>query len=183
MEPRFSPADSGSRAVTPQHTLAILAGAAALAALLVSCGDASGPEVPSEVAAARTITEADMRRWIALLSDDSMAGRATPSAELNVAAAAIADRFARLGLRPAFGASFVQSYLPAGDLRPSPNVAGVLEGADPARRGEYVVLVAHMDHLGVAGRPGSMCQAQGADSICNGADDNASGTAGVLELA
>jgi hypothetical protein len=56
-----------------------------------------------------------------------------------------------------------------------PNVVGVLEGSDPALRGEYVVYSAHIDHIGVT--PGLP------DSINNGADDNASGVAGLLELA
>ncbi len=56
------------------------------------------------------------------------------------------------------------------------NVVGILEGSDPTLRSEYVVYSAHMDHVGV-GRP-----VRG-DSIFNGADDDASGTAGVIELA
>lgn len=56
------------------------------------------------------------------------------------------------------------------------NVVGWLEGSDPALRDEYVVFTAHMDHVGV-GRP-----VEG-DSIYNGADDDASGTAGIVELA
>jgi hypothetical protein len=56
-----------------------------------------------------------------------------------------------------------------------PNVIGVLEGSDPSLRQEYLVYSAHIDHIGLArGEP---------DSINNGADDNASGVAGLLELA
>jgi hypothetical protein len=56
-----------------------------------------------------------------------------------------------------------------------PNVIGVLEGTDPTLRHEYLVYSAHIDHIGLSpGQP---------DSINNGADDNASGVAGVLELA
>lgn len=58
-----------------------------------------------------------------------------------------------------------------------PNVVAVLPGSDPELRNTYVVLSAHMDHVGV-GAP----NAQG-DSIYNGADDDASGTAAVLEVA
>ncbi len=58
-----------------------------------------------------------------------------------------------------------------------PNVVGILKGSDPALAGTYVVYSAHMDHLGV-GRP----DASG-DSIYNGADDDASGVTGVLEVA
>lgn len=58
-----------------------------------------------------------------------------------------------------------------------PNVVAVLPGSDPALRDEYVVLSAHFDHVGV-GAP----DAEG-DSIFNGADDDASGTALVVEVA
>lgn len=57
----------------------------------------------------------------------------------------------------------------------APNVVAVLTGRDPALRGEYIVVSAHMDHIGTANAPG--------DSIFNGADDNASGTAAMLEIA
>lgn len=65
----------------------------------------------------------------------------------------------------------------------APNVVGILEGSDPVLKNEYLVYSAHMDHVGTAGDPGAGCRATGADSICNGADDDASGTVGVLELA
>jgi len=58
----------------------------------------------------------------------------------------------------------------------SQNVAGILRGADPKRRDEYVVLSAHLDHLGIGG-------AVNGDSLYNGAMDNASGVAAVLEVA
>lgn len=59
----------------------------------------------------------------------------------------------------------------------APNVVGILEGSDPDLRDEYVVYSAHMDHVGV--RP----TAEGGDSIFNGADDDASGTATIMEVA
>ncbi|HEU4525221.1 MAG TPA: M28 family peptidase [Gemmatimonadales bacterium] len=58
----------------------------------------------------------------------------------------------------------------------SDNVVGLLPGTDPAAASEYVALTAHLDHLGVG-------QAQGGDSIYNGAMDNASGIATLLEAA
>ena len=61
------------------------------------------------------------------------------------------------------------------------NVAGYLEGSDPKLKNEYVVIGGHFDHLGY-GETGSLYR--GSDKqIHNGADDNASGTTGVLELA
>jgi hypothetical protein len=62
------------------------------------------------------------------------------------------------------------------DLR-APNVVGILPGSDPALKDTYVVFSAHFDHVGV-GRPDAA-----GDSIYNGADDNASGTSGLLEVA
>lgn len=58
----------------------------------------------------------------------------------------------------------------------SPNVAGLLPGSDPRLRDEVVVITAHLDHLGVG-------VAVKGDSIYNGALDNASGSAALLEVA
>ena len=57
----------------------------------------------------------------------------------------------------------------------APNTVGILEGSDPVLKKEYLVYSAHMDHIGIT--PGLP------DSINNGADDDASGTAGIIELA
>jgi hypothetical protein len=61
------------------------------------------------------------------------------------------------------------------------NVVGILAGSDPRLRREAIVVGAHYDHLG-RGEFGSLAPEQRGE-IHNGADDNASGTAGVLELA
>lgn len=58
-----------------------------------------------------------------------------------------------------------------------PNVVAVLPGSDPVLKHEYVVFSAHIDHVGV-GAPDAT-----GDSIYNGADDDASGTTAVLEVA
>jgi hypothetical protein len=60
----------------------------------------------------------------------------------------------------------------------SPEVIGLLPGSDPALRDEYVVLMAHLDHLGI--RPDA---APGEDNIYNGALDNAAGIATMIEAA
>ena len=62
------------------------------------------------------------------------------------------------------------------------NVVGILEGADPLLKSDYVVLGAHFDHLGWGG-VGSGSQRPDTIAIHNGADDNASGTSGLLEVA
>jgi Zn-dependent M28 family amino/carboxypeptidase len=59
---------------------------------------------------------------------------------------------------------------------PTQNVVGVWEGSDPVLKNEYVALGAHYDHVG-------FCPPVGSDSICNGADDDGSGTTALLGMA
>lgn len=139
------------------------------------------------------ITAADMAHRIGLLAHDSMQGRLTGEPALERAAAYIAAELAGLGLEPLGSAPEVagtEAYMVRWDLpmrfltewddslasRP-PNVAAVLRGSDPGLAGHYVVVTAHFDHVGV-GAPYIT-----GDSIYNGADDNASGTAVLLEVA
>jgi hypothetical protein len=58
----------------------------------------------------------------------------------------------------------------------SPNVVGVLKGSDPSLAAEHVVYSAHLDHLGAL-------EPDGSDVIHNGAFDNATGTASLIEIA
>ncbi|HEY9385324.1 MAG TPA: M28 family metallopeptidase [Gemmatimonadales bacterium] len=58
----------------------------------------------------------------------------------------------------------------------SRNVVAKLDGSDPAAKDEYVIYTAHWDHFGIGAKLDG-------DSIYNGAQDNASGTAGLLNLA
>jgi hypothetical protein len=61
------------------------------------------------------------------------------------------------------------------------NVVGVLEGKDSKLRNEYVALGAHYDHVGSNSASG--CRPAGEDTICNGADDDGSGTTALLTMA
>lgn len=71
----------------------------------------------------------------------------------------------------------------------APNVVAMIEGSDPLLRNEYVVYSAHMDHVGTVGDGVGGCGVQRdtlrgtVDSICNGADDDASGTIGIAMIA
>ena len=58
------------------------------------------------------------------------------------------------------------------ELRHTRNVLGILEGSDPALKDEFVVVSGHYDHVGIVG-----------GRIYRGADDNASGTIGMMEIA
>jgi hypothetical protein len=60
------------------------------------------------------------------------------------------------------------------------NVVAVLEGKDPVLKNEYVALGAHYDHVG-ANNP--QCRPVGDDNICNGADDDGSGTTSLITMA
>jgi aminopeptidase YwaD len=62
------------------------------------------------------------------------------------------------------------------------NVVGMIEGNDPALKDEIIVLGAHFDHLGM-GVPGSGSREPDVEAVHNGADDNASGVAGIIEIA
>jgi hypothetical protein len=66
--------------------------------------------------------------------------------------------------------------------RKTSNVIGYLEGSDPTLKDDIIVLGAHYDHLGYGG-DGSGSLKPDTVAIHNGADDNASGSAGLLELA
>ena len=67
----------------------------------------------------------------------------------------------------------------------APNVVGIIEGSDPDLKNEFIIFSAHMDHAGTTDGPPFCSPAadEPEDTICNGADDNASGTVAVVELA
>ncbi|NUR35099.1 MAG: M28 family peptidase, partial [Gemmatimonadaceae bacterium] len=128
---------------------------------------------------------------IAWLADDRVEGRGTGTAGNDSAAAWLARRHAALGVRPLGDrAGYVQVFTArsaqmahAGQAEgvTTRNVLGLIPGRDPALRGEYVVIGAHFDHLGRSAANAMDPEAR--DAVRNGADDNASGTAAVLELA
>jgi hypothetical protein len=126
---------------------------------------------------------------IKFLSDDRLQGRATGSLGADTAAAYLARRFSEVGLQPAAGGWF-QSFTVGRDaplVRPGSsalsgkNVIGILPGKDPILRNQTVILGAHYDHLGLGGF-GSL-DPDSTGLVHNGADDNASGVAGLIQVA
>jgi Zn-dependent M28 family amino/carboxypeptidase len=126
-----------------------------------------------------------------------MAGRMTAAPGSARAAAFIAERMQEAGLvpagdsgwfqripivaapngRPTLAASFAaRDTFPAARRLNGVNVVGLLAGSDPALSSEVVLVSAHYDHVGIR-------QPVNGDSIYNGADDDASGTVAVLEVA
>jgi hypothetical protein len=118
----------------------------------------------------------------------SAGGEQLPFLIAGVSYAAAKEWFARAGqdldaLRNAAtpaevsGLAATMSVQMDGTTSRPPNVVALLPGSDPALKDTYIIFSAHMDHVGV-GQP----NAKG-DSIFNGADDDASGTSAVLEVA
>src|SRR5687767_11496350 len=128
-------------------------------------------------------------RDIAWLASDKLEGRLTGTAGNDSAAAYIARRFASLKLEAPFpgylqkfeARSAADAHAGVAQARATQNVVGILRGADPTLREQYIVIGAHHDHLGRSTT--SALDPDARDAIRNGADDNASGTAAVLELA
>ncbi|MBZ0179873.1 MAG: M20/M25/M40 family metallo-hydrolase [Melioribacteraceae bacterium] len=61
------------------------------------------------------------------------------------------------------------------------NIIAIVEGSDPVLKDEYIIIGAHYDHLGMGG-PGSGSRRPDTIDVHNGADDNASGSAAILEI-
>lgn len=167
---------------------AILAGLALLAQACAAIGAA--PSVGPALAGDRaSLADARaLRADIAYLASDQLEGRRTGTPGNDSAAAYIARRFAALGLRP-LGADFVQHFVArpvqahggAAVALPTQNVVALIPGCDPELRGQYVIVGAHYDHLGRS-TEGAL-DPDDRNAVRKGADDNASGTAAVLELA
>ena len=127
---------------------------------------------------------------IRYLSDDRLQGRMTGSPGADSAAAYLARRFEQVGLQPAAGGWF-QSFTVAKEAPVAQsarvgglvgrNVIGLLPGHDPNLRNEAVIVGAHYDHLGLGGF-GSL-DPDSTGKVHNGADDNASGAAMLIQIA
>jgi hypothetical protein len=136
-------------------------------------------------ASAQTFPTASLRQHINFLASDDLEGRGTASLGEVRAANYIADHFKNLNLKPAGSADsyfqpFEVSFAIDGKahLMTGRNVAALLDnGAE-----KTIVVGAHYDHLG-KGFQGSSLSPDSKNKIHNGADDNASGTTGVMELA
>jgi Zn-dependent M28 family amino/carboxypeptidase len=158
---------------------------AAAAIVLFAAQSALPPELNS---ALESISADSLRGHVSFLASDLLEGRGTPSRSQDIAAEYIAAQFRRAGLEAAGDDGYFQTAKVTPPARnraadappPEPvtlrNVVAVLRGSDPALKDTCIILSAHYDHLGV--RP-----AGEGDRIFNGANDDASGTTAVLEIA
>ncbi|MCA9099716.1 MAG: M20/M25/M40 family metallo-hydrolase, partial [Planctomycetales bacterium] len=123
-----------------------------------------------------SVRTSDLRRHAFALADDTFEGREAGSRGGRAAAGYLRDEMKRYGLQPAGdGGGYDQQF--DNGYR---NLLGIVPGDDPQLSDQIVVVAAHFDHVGYGTQRNSYGPV---GHIHNGADDNASGTAGLLELA
>ena len=115
----------------------------------------------------------NIRDIVEFLASDELKGRETATKGELLAAQFIKSKFIKASIQPYF-----ETYFDTFESKgfKGINVVGFIEGVDPELKNEVVLLGAHYDHIGIAGKVQN-------DSIANGANDNASGTASVLAIA
>jgi aminopeptidase YwaD len=121
-------------------------------------------------------TPEQLKKHVYYLASDSLLGRGFGTPQGIQAAGYIAGQFRKAGLEPLNGSYLHPFVYRKGILNiTGNNVVGVIPGSDPALKDEYIVLGAHFDHLG--------WKIEGRDTVVyNGADDNASGSAAIIEI-
>ncbi len=149
--------------------------------LIIACTSVSG---------IAQINVKHIKKDISYLASDKLKGRGTSSAEEKIAATYIASSFKKSGLVPKGNDSYLYNFVFKKNSNPHDtslvniperkgiNVIGFLDNSAV----NTIVIGAHYDHLGL-GYDHNSLDANPEDKIHNGADDNASGTSGVLELA
>ncbi len=158
-----------------QHLLAVLG------ILLVQlAAQVSAAELANITAARRTalesITVNDLRTHVEFLADDALEGRNSGTNGGRAAGSYLIQQLQAMDIAPGAGNKrYDQPF--DGNMR---NIIGLIPGSDPELKNEYIIIGAHYDHVGY----GNAKNSNGPIGyIHNGADDNASGTAALLELA
>ena len=107
------------------------------------------------------------------LASDELKGRDSGSEGIELAAQYIEKHFRENGISP-----YYDSYRDtlSNFKKPAYNIVGIVEGNDGVLKNEFIVIGAHYDHIGTI-------KPENGDYIANGANDNASGTTAVLEMA
>ena len=131
-------------------------------------GTAQTPENPEF-----EVSQQEIQKDLDYLSSDELMGRNTGTKGIEDAAVFIENKFKEFGIKPYF-----ETYRDSFMVNDTPgfNVVGYLEGNDESLKDEFIIVGAHYDHIGLG-------KEVSGDSIANGANDNASGTVGVIQLA
>lgn len=125
---------------------------------------------------AQNIDKETLREHVTYLASDELLGRGFGSEQGKIAAEYIISHFKSTGIVPLLDGYRHAFTHRTGSLNiEGNNIVGLIEGRDPDLKDEYIILGAHYDHVG--------WELQDGDTVVyNGADDNASGIAGILEI-
>jgi hypothetical protein len=118
---------------------------------------------------AQTTLKERLEQHVYTLASDEMQGRMAGTEYAQMAAEYIINQWQEIGIEPFFDNSYLQTFSRNNRFQ---NVVGIIHGNDPVLKNEYIIIGAHYDHIGV-----SLL-----GNIRNGADDNASGVAVLIEL-
>ncbi|MFD2550200.1 M20/M25/M40 family metallo-hydrolase [Bizionia sediminis] len=121
-----------------------------------------------------TISASELNTIVGVLASEDKKGRDTGTDGIEASATYIEKQFAAYGIKPYYDT--YRDYFKVQDMD-AYNVIGFLEGNDATLKNEIVVIGAHYDHIG------TRAKIVASDSIANGANDNAAGTAAVLAMA
>ncbi len=122
------------------------------------------------------IKSENLKKHVYFLASDELEGRGLGTEAGKKAASYIVDHFKEIGLKP-LGGDFLHPFTTrvGQTVATGNNVVGIVEGSDPVFKHEYVVIGAHYDHIAYS-------YVNGEKVVFNGADDNASGTSGIIEI-
>jgi hypothetical protein len=126
-------------------------------------------------AALLSITTEDVKEYVGALADDTFEGRESGSRGNRAAGIYLVEHLKKFGVR---GGAAKDSFYQNWDTYH--NILGLVEGRDSTLKDEVIVISAHYDHVGYGSSRNSFGPV---GHIHNGADDNASGVAGMLEVA
>jgi len=130
-----------------------------------------------ELSAQNNRLKQSLEKHVYTLASDSLKGRLAGSEENRQAADYIVTQLEEIGLDVD-----IQTFTRPmrGQAATMKNIIATIEGGDPQLKEEWIVIGAHYDHIGISMNPNSLPTD---DVIYNGADDNASGVAAIIELA
>lgn len=113
-----------------------------------------------------------LTQHIYYLASDSLHGREAGTSDAAKARAYLIDNYTEMGLEAWRNDTLAVGFTWDRQDTPYTNLIGIIRGTDPVLKDEYIVLGAHYDHIGM----------KNDTTVYNGADDNASGTAALMEI-
>ncbi|MFO7575936.1 MAG: M28 family peptidase [Bacteroidales bacterium] len=118
-----------------------------------------------------------LNNHVTILASDSLSGRGFGFPEKHLAIDYITRQYEEAGFAAPYNGSYIHpfNHFLTFALIEGKNIIGIIEGSDPQLKHEYILLGAHFDHMGWK-------TIDGQKVVWNGADDNASGVAAIIEI-